>query len=57
MYSVSDVKSLLLHRGNSYSTHLIDIPRIIFITKNFSVIVRLLHFVYIRSVLKLKYER
>ena len=33
------------------------IPRIIFITKEFSFIVRLLHFVCIRSVLKLKYER
>ena len=57
MYFVSNVKSLLFHRVNSYSTHLMCIPRIIFITKKFSFIVRLLHFVCIRSVLKLKYER
>ena len=57
MYFVVDVKSLLLHRVNSYSTQLINIPNEIFIEKVFSFIVRLLYFVGIRSVLKSKYER
>ena len=56
MFFVVDVKSLLLHRVNSYSTQLICIPNEIFIEKKFSFIVRLLYFVGIRSVLKLKYE-
>ena len=42
---------------NSYSTQLICISNEIFIKKKFSFIVRLLYFVGIRSVLKLKYER
>ena len=57
MYFVVDVKSLLLHQVKSYSTQLICIPHEIFIEKKFSFIVRLLYFVGIRSVLKLKYER
>ena len=57
MYFVVDVKSLLLHRVILYSTQLICIPNEIFIEKNFSFIVRLLYFMGIRSVLKLKYER
>ena len=57
MSFVVDVKSLLLHRVNLYSTRLICIPNEIFIEKKFSFIVRLLYFVGIRSVLKLKYER
>ena len=57
MYFVVDVKSLLLHRVNLYSTQLICFPNEIFIVKKFSFIVRLLYFVGIRSVLKLKYER
>ena len=57
MYFVFDVKSLLLHRVNSYSTQLMSIPNEILIEKKFSFIVRLLSFVGIRSVLKLKYER
>ena len=57
MYFVVDVKSLLLHRVNSYSTHLICIPNEISIEKKFCIIVRLLYFVGIRSVLKLMYER
>ena len=57
MYFVFNVKSLLLYRVNSYSTELMCMPHYIFITKQFSFIVRLLHFVYIRSVLKLNYER
>ena len=51
-----DVKSLLLHRVNSYSTQLICIPNEIFIENKFCFTVRLLYFVGIRSVLKLKYE-
>ena len=57
MYFVFNVKSLLLQRVNSFSTHLMCIPRIISITNKFSFIVRLLYFVCIRGVLKLKYER
>ena len=57
MYFVFDVKSLLLHRVNSYSTQQTCIPNEILIEKKFSFIVRLLSFVGIRSVLKLKYER
>ena len=57
IYFVVDVESLLLHRVNSYSTQLICIPNEIFIEKKFSYNVRLLYFVGIRSVLKLKYER
>ena len=57
MYFVFDVKSLLFRRVNSYSTQLISIPNEILIEKKFSFIVRLLPFVGIRSVLKLKYER
>ena len=57
IFFVFNVKSLLLHRVNSYSTHLLCIPRIIFITKKFSYILRLLHSACIRGVLKLKYER
>ena len=57
MYFVFDVKSVLLHRVNSYSTQLICIPIEILIEKKFSFIVRLLSFVGIRSVLKFKYER
>ena len=57
MYFVVDVKSLLLHRVNSYSTQLICIPNKIFIEKKFSFIVRLFLFMGIRIVLKLKYER
>ena len=57
MYFVVYVKSLLLHQVNSYSTQLIRIPNEIFIEKKFSFIVRLLYFVGIRSVLKLRYER
>ena len=57
MYFVFDVKSLLLHRVNSYSTQLIGIPNKILVEKKFSFIVRLLSFVGIRSVLKSKHER
>ena len=56
-YFLFNVKSLLRHRVNSHSTHLMRIPRIIFITKKFSFIVRLLYFMCVRSVLNLKYER
>ena len=57
MYFVVDVKSVLLHRANSYSTQLICIPNELYIEKKFSFIVRLLYFVGVRSILKLKYER
>ena len=57
MFFVVDVKSVLFHRVNSYSTELICIPNEIFIENKFSFIVRLLYFVGIRSVLKLRYER
>ena len=57
MYFVVGVKSLLLHRVNLYSTQLICIPNEIFIEKEILFIVRLLYFVGIRSVMKLKYER
>ena len=57
MYFVVDIKSLILHRVNSYSTQLIYIPNEIFIEKKFSFLVRVLYFVGIRSVLKLRYER
>ena len=57
MYFVVDVKSLLLHRVNAYSTQLICIPNEIFIEKKFSFLMRLLYFVGIRIVLKLRYER
>ena len=55
MYFVVDVKSLLLHRVNSYSTQLICITNELFIEKKLSFIVRLLYFVDSRSVLKIKY--
>ena len=57
MYFVFNRNSLLLQLVNSDSTHVMCIPCIIFITKKFSFIVRLLHFLCIRNVLKLKYER
>ena len=57
MYFVVDVKSLLLHPVNSYSTQLICIPNEKFIEKKFCFIMRLMYFVGIRSVLQLKYGR
>ena len=50
-------KILMLHPLNSYSTQLKCIPSEILIEKKFSFIVRLLYFVGIRSVLKLKGQR
>ena len=55
MCFVINVKSLLHYQVNSYSTKLMCIPNDIFIAEKFCFIVRLLYFVCIRSVLKLKY--
>ena len=57
MCFVVNAKLLLLYKVISYYTQLMFIPNEILITKTkkFYFIVRLLYFVYIRSVLKLKY--
>ena len=57
MHFVFNVKSLLLYRVNSYSTQRMCMPHEIYITKKISFDARLLHFVYNRSVSKLKYKR
>ena len=57
MHFVFNVKLLLLYRVNSYSTQRMRMPHEIYITKKISFDVRLLHFVYNRSVSKLKYKR
>ena len=57
MYFGFNVKSLSLPSELIFYTTNVYAPLNIYITNKFSFIVRRLHFVCIRSVLKLKYER